>query len=207
MRDYFYMAKERIESVYNQLGSSTPVETIREELNKKGSLSDWKYRLEAGFMSFIKGEASHSKSTAEEQTFMERIRSRVELEQKVDLIEQSIDFVDIEALIAGKKPLIGRAVRFTGAYYSRGLKIPSYYSSNDWDGSLPFLHKTVNNRQIKIVYSPLHFTSQSPWALVHGRLTIDGIGFVIADSDNEIIVSPIAYGLFIYDALSQILDN
>jgi len=207
MRTYFYMANERIESIYNQLVSSTPIETIREELNKKGTLADWKYRLEAGFMRFIKGETSHSKSTTKEQTFMESIRSRVELEQKVSHIEKKINFVDIEALIARREPLIGRAVSFTGAYYSKGLKIPSYYSSNDWDGSLPFLHKNLKDKQIKIVYSPLHFTSQSPWGLVHGMLKIDGIGFVVNDNDKEIIISPIAYGLFVSDALSQILDN
>jgi hypothetical protein len=207
MRDYLYLANERIESIYNQLVSSTPVETIREELNKKGNLSDWKYRLEAGFMSFIKGEASHSKSTAKEQTFMESIRSRVELEQKVGLIEQRIDFVDIEALIAGKEPLIGLAVSFTGAYYSKGLKNPSYYSSSEWDGSLPFLHRKVENKQLKIVYSPIHFTSQSPWALVHGMLKIDGIGFVVNDNDTETVISPVAYGIFISEAIKQILDN
>ena len=155
MRNYFYMAKERIESIYNQLGSSTPIESIREELNKKGTLADWKYRLGAGFMSFIKGEASHSKSTAKERTFMESIRSRVELEQKVGLIEQKINFVDIEALIAGREPLVGQAVSFTGTYYSKGLNVPNYYSSSEWDGSLPFLCKNVENKQLKIVSNTL----------------------------------------------------
>jgi len=52
---------------------------------------------------------------------MESIRSRVELEQKVGHIEKKVNFADIEALIARREPLIGRAVSFTGAYYSSRL--------------------------------------------------------------------------------------
>jgi len=207
MRNSYYLATERINNIYNQLVSSTPVEQIREELHKKGILTDWKSRIEAGFMSFVKGEVGYSKSTTKEQTFRESIRSVVELEQKIGIIEEKINFVDVEDLIAQREPLIGRAVGFSGAYYSKGLKAPSYYSSSDWDGSLPFLYKNAKGVQIKVVYSPLHFISQTPWAVVRGRLRIDGIGFIASHMDNDVIITPIAFGLLIADVFTQIFEQ
>lgn len=207
MRNYFYISDKRTNSIYNQLVASTPVEIIRKELDKEGILTDWKSGAKAGFVSLIGGEVGYSKSTNKERTFEENIRYMVELEQKVSFIEEKINFVNVEELIEKEEPLIGRAASFSGAYYSKGLKTPNYYTSSDWDGLLPFLYKNSRGVNIKVVYSPLHFLSQTPWGVVRGRLRIDGIGFVANHSDNEVVITPIAFGLLISDAFTQIFEQ
>lgn len=207
MINYLYLSSERIQSIYNQLVADTPVEQIREKLNKKGILTDWKCRLEAGWISIIKGEASRSRSKTEEETFVESIRSTVELEQKIDLIERRINFVNVEDLVAQKILLTGQAVRLYGSYYSKGLKEPNYYSSTNWDGTLPFLYRNVGSQKIKVVYSPLHLISMTSWAIVRGRLRIDGIGFVATIDDNEVVIAPIAFGTSISDISRQVFGE
>jgi hypothetical protein len=193
MRNYFYMSKERIENIYNQLVTRTPMEEIRVKLDRKGILTDWKSRIEAGFVALIKGGVEGSLKKTEERTFEEKVTLSVALEQKIDFIESKINFTSIDDLIKQKESLEGKAVSFRGAYFSKGLKAPQYYSAK-WDGTLPFLYKKVQEKEIKIVYNPLHFLSNTPWAVVHGKLRIDGIGFVANFDDREIIITPIAFG-------------
>jgi len=113
-------------------------------------------------------------------------------------------FIDVDALIAQSNIPEIISVRFTGGYYAKGLKTPEFYSSKDWDGSLPYLYKNVRGTKIRINYSPLHFISQSAWGLVQRRLTIDGIGFITERSKTGVNIWPLAFGLLIPDITAEI---
>lgn len=195
MRNYFYLNRERIESIYNQLvGTETPIEIIRSNLDKKGILTDWRSRIEAGFLAFIRGTLEASEQEIKQTTFEQKTRLSVELEHKVKFIESKINFVSIDDIVTGAGSPEGRAVAFGGAYYARGLKAPKYYSSDKWDGTLPFLYKKVDGREIKIVYSPNHLLSQTSFVTLRGRTKIDGIGFVANCDTGDVVITPIAFG-------------
>lgn len=205
MRNYLYISESRTNSFYNQLVEKTPVEIIRREMDKNGILTDWKASLKAGFTGLVSADARYSKVKNKEREFEENIRFMIEFEQKIKFIEENIRFENIEELLTENQSVNGRPVRYIGGYYSKGLKNPTDYTGKEWDGLLPFLYKNIMGLKIKIVYSPLNFLSQTPWAIVRGRLTIDGIGFTSMQNRDEIIITPIAFGLYVSDTLADLL--
>lgn len=208
MRNYYFLASERINSLYNQLVTSTPVEIVTGQSDKKGTLTEGKLGAEGGLIGFIKGTVGISRSGNKEHSFEENIRSHVELEQKLNTIEKRLNFVILEEALSHNKITVGLPVHFNGAFYSKGLKNPSYYSGNEWDGlTLPFLYRNLDGMKIRIIYSPLHFISNSAWGnmKVGGTLKIDGIGFVANEDNEEIIITPLGFGIFISDELASLL--
>ena len=208
MRNYYFLASERINSIYNQLVTSTPVEIIIKQLNKKGTLTEGKLGAEGGIIGFVKGTVGFSRSANKENAFEENIRSIIELEHKIDTIENKIAFVSLEEALSQNKISVGLPVRFNEAFYSKGLKSPDYYSSSEWDRvTLPFLYRNLKGIRIRVLYSPLHFISNSAWANMKtgGMLKIDGIGFVANEDKEEIIITPLGFGIFIPDELARLL--
>jgi len=207
MRNYYFLAGERINSLYNQLATSTPVEIITKQSNKKGTLTEGKLGAEGGLIGFIKGTVGISRSANKENAFEENVRTSIELEHKLSTIEKRLNFVSVEEALSQNRITVGLPVHFNGAFYSKGLKSPDYYSSNEWDRvTLPFLYRNLEGIKIRVLYSPLHFISNSAWGnmKVGGRLKIDGIGFV-ANKDKEIVISPLGFGIFISDELASLL--
>jgi len=208
MRNYYFLASERIKSLYNQLATRTPFEITTKQSNKKGTHIEGKLGAEGGLLGFLKATGNISGSRNKENTFEENIRSRIELEQKLDTIEKTITFVGVEEALIQSKITVGLPVNFSGAFYSKGLKSRGYYYSNDWDGeTLPFLHRDLEGIEIRVIYSPLHFISSSAWAnmKVGDRLKIDGIGIVLKEDRQEIIITPLGFGIFISDELASLL--
>jgi hypothetical protein len=207
VRSYYFLAKERINSLYNQLATSTPVEIIIKQSNKKGTDIEGKLGAEGGLPGFLRATGGVSGSANKENTFEENIRSCIELEQKLDTIEKRITFANVEEALSQNKITTNLPVHFNGAFYSKGLKNRAYYS-NAWDGeTLPFLYRNLEGIKIRVIYSPLHFISSSAWAnmKVGGRLKIDGIGFVLKEDKQEIIITPLGFGIFIPDELASLL--
>jgi len=60
--------------------------------------------------------------------------------------------------------------------------------------------------RIRVIYNPLHFISDSVWGnmKVGGRLKIDGIGFVLNEDKEEIIITPLGFGIFISNDLASL---
>jgi hypothetical protein len=207
MRNYYFLASERIDSLYNQLATSTPREIITKQSNKRETHAEGKLGAEGGLI-FIKGMGGVSRSANKENIFEENIRSSVELEQKLDAIEKRITFVLLEQALAQNSIAVGLPIHFKGGFYSKGLKSPDYYSSSEWDRvTLPFLYRNLKGIRIRVVYSPLHFISNSAWAnmKVGGMLNIDGIGFVANEDKEEIIITPLGFGIFVSDELVSLL--
>jgi hypothetical protein len=204
MRSYIYLSSDRINNIYNQLNDTNVIEVVKKSTKKRQVSTKGKFGMKAGLLNLIRGEASISGKEGKERTFEENIRSRIELEHKIEAIEEDMVFVDVDSLIAkvDAPPII--SVRFTGGYYAKGLQNPEFYSSKDWDGTLPYLYKNVGGTKIRVNYSPLHFISQSAWGLVQRRLTIDGIGFITERSKKEINIWPLAFGLLIPDIAAEI---
>jgi hypothetical protein len=208
MRNYYFLVSERINSLYNQLATSTPGEIITKQSNKKGINTEGKLGAEGGLIGFVKGMGGISRSANKETTFEENIRSRIELEHKLGVIEKSITFVSVEEALIQNKITVGLTVHFNGAFYSKGLKRRDYYYSNEWDGeTLPFLYRNLEGIKIRIIYSPLHFISKSAWGnmKIGGRLKIDGIGFVLNEDRGEIVITPLGFGILIPDELASLL--
>ena len=208
MRNYYFLASERINSLYNQLVTSTPVEIIIKQLNKKGTLTEGKIGVEGGLIGFVKGAVGASRSANKENAFEENIRSTIELEQKLNTIENKIPFISLEEALVQNRITTGLPVHFNEAFYSKGLKSKHYYYSNEWDGeTLPFLYRNLEGIKIKVIYNPLHFISNSAWnnMKIGGRLKIDGIGFVLDEDKEEIIITPLGFGIFISDELALLL--
>lgn len=208
MRNYYFLASERINSLFNQLSSSAPVEIITKQSNKKGNLTEGKLGAEGGLIGVIKGTVGVSRSANKENAFEENIRSSIELEHKLSTLEKRLTFVSMKEALSQNNIAIGLPVHFNGAFYSKGLKNPEYYSSNEWDRvTLPFLYINLEGTKIKVPYSPLHFISNSAWGnmKVGGKLKIDGIGFVASKDKEEIIITPLGFGIFISDELASLL--
>lgn len=208
MRNYFYISKERTNSIYNQLRDETPVKKIVKNMSTQGISKDWDAKIGGGYNGFISANVGFKKSKNEEKTFEESVHLNLELEQKIAEIERKIPFTDINMLLPVKNnSIVGSPVSFKGGYYSRGLKLPQDYAQGKWDGTLPVLFARIKGFQVKVVYSPAHFLSQSPWSNVHGRVSIDGIGFVDKQEDETIIISPIAFGGLIKPAAEWFYEN
>jgi len=208
MRNYYFLASERINSLYNQLATSTPVETVTKQSNKKGTHTEGKLGVEGGLFGLFKGTGGVSRSANKENTFEENIRSRIELEHKLGVIEKNITFVSVEEALIQNKITVGLPVHFNEAFYSRGLKKRDYYYSNEWDGeTLPFLYRSLEGIKIRVIYNPLHFISKSAWGnmKIGGRLKIDGIGFVLNEDREEIVITPLGFGILIPDELASLL--
>jgi len=208
VRNYYFLASERINSLYNQLATSTPVEITTKRSNKKVAHIEGKLGAEGGLFGFFKGTGGVSGSRNKENSFEENIRSHIELEHKLGVIEKSIPFVSVEEALSRNRITANLPVHFNGAFYSKGLKNRDYYYSNEWDGvTLPFLYRNLEGIKIRVIYSPLHFISSSAWAnmKVGGRLKIDGIGFVVKEDKQEIIITPLGFGIFIPDELASLL--
>jgi hypothetical protein len=208
MRNYYFLASERINSLYNQLAAGTPNEIITKQSNKKGTHIEGKLSAEGGLFGLFKGTGGISGSANKENTFEENIRSRIELEHKLGAIEKSITFISVEEALIQNKITAGLPVHFNGAFYSKGLKSRDYYHGNEWDGeTLPFLHRNLEGIKIKVIYSPLHFISNSVWGnmKIGGKLNIDGIGFVLNEDREEIVITPLGFGILIPDELASLL--
>lgn len=208
MRNYYFLASERIDSLYNQLTNSSPIEIITKQSNKKGTNTEGKLGVEGGLIGFVKGMVGVSRSASKETTSEDNVRSRIDLEQKLGAIEKRIIFISLEEALVQNKITVGLPVHFNGAFYSRGLKSRDYYYSNEWDKeTLPFLSRNLEGIKIRVIYNPLHFISNSVWGnmKVGGRLKIDGIGFVLDEDKEEIIITPLGFGIFISDDFASLL--
>ena len=97
MRSYYFLASERINSLYNQLATSTPVEITTKRSNKKVTHIEGKLGAEGGLLGFFKETGGVSGSKNKENSFEENIRSHIELEHKLGVIEK------IYPLLAWKK--------------------------------------------------------------------------------------------------------
>jgi len=206
MRNYYFLASERINSFYNQLATRTPIEIITKQSNKEGTHTEGKLGAEGGLSVFAKGTGGVSRSANKENTFEENIHSSIELEQKLDAIEKSFNFILLEQALAQSSIAVGLPIHFKGGFYSKGLKNQDYYSSNEWDKvTLPLLYKNLGGRIIKIPFHPSHLISNSAWSNLHGRVTIDGIGFVEGYVNQEIMIAPLGFGIFVSDELDSLL--
>jgi hypothetical protein len=201
MRNYYFIASERVISLFNQLTPASPNEITQEVSGKVSAQDNRGIGAQVGLFGFGEVKADFSKGKGEELSHIERIHLTVELENKVQQIEKAIKFIDVETL-QPKAGLEGLPVSFRGAYYAKGLKTNEFYRENP-DTTQPYLYRKIKSMTIHIPYHWTHLISASALGNVRGRISIDGIGFTKKSDDESITITPLAFGLYINEQVAD----